>query len=82
VLLERLRRISPHVTSVLLVGHIPAMQDLAFRIADRGEALPRLSRKYPTAGLAEIAVTEGTWDELADRSGELFRSVVPRDVAG
>ena len=82
VLLDRLGRISSDVTSVLLVGHNPAIQDLAARVADRGDALPDVSRKYPTAGLAEITLGEGTWDSLAERPGELVRFIVPRDLIG
>ena len=81
VILDRLARISPHVGSALLVGHNPAIEELATRIADRGDALPDLMRKYPTAGLAEIAFSEGTWNTLADRPGELVRFIVPRDLA-
>ena len=55
VILDRLGRISPDVGSALLVGHNPAIEDLATRIADRADRLPDLLRKYPTAGLAEIA---------------------------
>ena len=79
-LLDRLGRISSDVNSVLLVGHNPAMEDLATRIADRGEGLADLSRKYPTAGLSEIAFSEGPWNTLADRPGELVRFIVPRDL--
>jgi phosphohistidine phosphatase len=78
VLLDRLHRVSPDVASVLLVGHNPAMQELAMRLADRGGRLDDLSRKYPTAGFAEIALPSGSWDALADRSGELTRFVMPR----
>ena len=81
VILDRLGRISPDVGSALLVGHNPAIEELATRIADRGDALPDLVRKYPTAGLAEIAFSEGTWNTLADRPGELVRFIVPRDLA-
>ncbi len=80
-LLDRLGRISSDVNSAMLVGHNPAMEDLATRIANRGDRLPDLLRKYPTAGLAEIAFSEGTWDTLADRQGELVRFIVPRDLA-
>jgi phosphohistidine phosphatase len=78
VLLDRLHRVSPDVASVLLVGHNPAMQELAMRLADRGDRLDDVSLKYPTAGLAEIALLSGSWDALADRSGELTRFVTPR----
>ena len=80
-LLDRLGRISSDVLSVLLVGHNPAMQDLAARVADRGDALPDLLRKYPTAGLAEITFGDGTWDSLAKRPGALVRFVTARDLA-
>jgi phosphohistidine phosphatase len=79
-LLERLGSISSDVNSAMLVGHNPAMEDLATRIADRGDRLADLLRKYPTAGLAEIAFSEGTWNTLADRPGELVRFIVPRDL--
>jgi phosphohistidine phosphatase len=80
VLLDRLGRIPSSVTLVLLVGHNPAIQDLATRIANRGDGLRDLSRKYPTAGLAEITFSEGTWDTLADQPGELVRFIIPRDL--
>lgn len=80
VVLDRLSRVSADVASVLLVGHNPAMQELAVRVADRGDRLDDLSRKYPTAGLAEIAFPSGSWDALADRPGELSRFVVPREL--
>src|SRR3990172_10772601 len=48
VLLERLRDVSPEVSSVLLVGHNPALQDLAVRLADRSDRLDELALKFPT----------------------------------
>jgi phosphohistidine phosphatase len=80
VLLDRLGRISSDVTSVMLVGHNPAIQDLATRIADRGDGLHDLSEKYPTAGLAEISFSQGAWDMLTDRPGELVRFITPRHL--
>ncbi len=80
VLLDRLRRVSADVASVLLVGHNPAMQELAERIADRGERLDDLSRKFPTGALAEIEFGLDSWIDLAERPGELVRFVVPREL--
>ena len=81
VLLERLTRVPNGVASAMLVGHNPAMEELAVRIADRGDRLNALREKYPTAGLAEIALPAGSWATIADRPGELVRFVVPRDIA-
>ena len=80
LLLDRLRRVSADVASLLLVGHNPAMQELAERIADRGERLDDLSRKFPTGALAEIAFGLDSWIDLAERPGELVRFVVPREL--
>lgn len=82
VLLERLTRVPNGVASVMLVGHNPAMEELAARIADRGDRLDALREKYPTAGLAEIEFPAGSWETIADRPGELVRFVVPRDLQG
>jgi phosphohistidine phosphatase len=80
VLLDRLARIPSDVSSVLLVGHNPAMQGLVARVADRGDALPDVLRKYPTAGLAEITFADGTWGSLAEKPGQLVRFIAPRDL--
>jgi len=79
VLLDRLARISPDVRSAMLVGHNPAMQDLAIRITDRGGQLRDLAQKYPTAGLAEV-VSDGAWDTVSERPGELVRFIVPKQL--
>jgi phosphohistidine phosphatase len=80
VLLDRLSQVSADVASALLVGHNPAIQELALVVADRGERLDDLSRKYPTAGLAEIDFRSRSWSALADRPGELTRFVMPREL--
>jgi phosphohistidine phosphatase len=79
-LLERLGEVSPGVSSVLLVGHNPALQDLAVRLADRGDRLDELALKFPTGALAEIEFESGSWHALAERPGELTRFVVPREL--
>jgi len=67
--------------SVLIVGHNPAMQDLALVLAGRGERLADLEEKFPTAALAEIELPEGSWSDLAEGTGELTRFVTPRELA-
>lgn len=77
VLVGRLRLVPADVATVLLVGHNPAMQDLAVQLIDHGEGLPDLTLKYPTGALAEISFTSGSWSTLAEERGELTRFVVP-----
>jgi len=78
--LGRLSRVPKDVASVMLVGHNPAIEELAVRIAERGDRLHVLSEKYPTAGLAEIEFPTGTWSTIESQPGVLTRFVVPRDL--
>lgn len=79
-LLDRLSEVPEGVDSVLLVGHNPAIQELAVMLVARGDRLDRLTRKYPTAGLAEIELPTIPWHEVGRTSGRLTRFVVPRDL--
>jgi phosphohistidine phosphatase len=78
-LLERVRTI-PDGVSAMLIGHNPAMQELAVRLAARGDKLDTLAQKYPTGALAEIEFPAGSWHEIATSTGELTRFVVPREL--
>ena len=79
-LLERVRRVPDGVGSVMLIGHNPAIEELAVGLCARGGRLDRLTTKYPTGGLAEIELPTGVWREVAARTGELTRFVIPRDL--
>ena len=79
-LLERLREVPRDVGSVMLVGHNPAMQELAAVIAAEGDRLDELRRGFPTAALAELDLRVGSWRELAPGTGRLTRFIVPREL--
>ena len=77
-LLELLREVPADVGSVMLIGHNPAMQELASVLAAEGDRLDDLRKGFPTAALAELDLPIGSWDELRPGSGRLERFVVPR----
>jgi len=79
--LDRLRAVPDGVNSVMLIGHNPAIQELAVRLAARGDRLDELAQKYPTAALAEIELPVGSWHEAGETPGQLTRFVVPRELA-
>jgi phosphohistidine phosphatase len=79
-LLERLRDVPADVGSVMLIGHNPAMQELASLLAREGNHLDELREGFPTAALAEVDLGVGSWAELAPGSGRLTRFVVPREL--
>lgn len=69
-----------HAKSILLVGHNPAIHDLALLLCRRGraEAMDRLERKYPTAALAEIRLPGPYWHNLHPNDGVLVDFIQPR----
>jgi phosphohistidine phosphatase len=79
-LLDLLHGVTPGVESVMVIGHNPALQELALLLAATGSQLERLSDKFPTAALATLTFA-GCWGELAGGTAELVAFVTPRELA-
>ncbi len=79
-LLERLRLVPDELESVMLIGHNPALQDLALVLAKAGAKLERLEAKFPTAALASLALTSATWAHLSPGEAVLTGWVVPKQL--
>jgi phosphohistidine phosphatase len=79
-LLGRLRELPPQADSVVLIGHQPAIQELAVRLAGDGADLPRLRAKFPTGALATLLFA-GEWEGLQSGSAELVDFVKPKELA-
>ena len=78
-LLRRLRTIPPRTASAMVIGHNPAMQELAIMLARASEDLRRLHEKFPTGAMATLR-TRGPWKELGAEPAELEDFVAPRDL--
>jgi phosphohistidine phosphatase len=78
-LLARLHEVDARVDSAMVIGHYPALQELALTLAGRRVDLRRLREKFPTAGLATLAFA-GSWDELAPGAAELTAFVTPKEL--
>lgn len=78
-LLQRLREVPPDVESVMLVGHQPAIQELALDLAGDGADLARVRAKFPTGALATLLFA-GDWSELGPGSAELVAYVKPKEL--
>lgn len=80
-LLVRLRDLADSDRTVLLIGHNPALQDLALMLAGRGRAdrLERMANKFPTAALADIDLGPGAWSALDTGAGRLLFFGTARD---
>lgn len=81
LLIERLRRLDDAAPSVMLVGHNPALEELARWLSADGERRRRLEAKFPTAALATIDLPDAPWSSLREGVGTLTRFVVPKDLA-
>jgi phosphohistidine phosphatase len=79
-LLGRLRRVDDGVASLMLVGHNPALQELALALASLGSDRPRLAEKLPTGALVTIVLPEDSWAEIGDGGAEVAALVTPRDL--
>ena len=63
----------------MLIGHNPAIQDLALELAGRGGRLEDARRKFPTGALATLTFSE-SWRGLRAGSAELVAFVRPKDL--
>lgn len=85
-LLDRLRTCPPEARVVMVVGHNPALEDLALHLssgqqeANRDHPVHRLRHKFPTAALATLGLSVG-WSELAGGTGWVDDFVRPKDLA-
>ena len=80
-LLDVLLAVPDSVDIVLLIGHAPGIPMLATELALEGtgstEALERLSKGFPTSGLAILRFV-GSWAALGPETAHLREFVVPR----
>ena len=68
--------------SVLLIGHNPAMEDLAHVLAPVGDAagLAAMKAKYPTCGLAVINFNLPHWRDTGPGEGRLIAFHTPKSI--
>lgn len=76
-LLATLRGVTSGEGSVMLVGHQPAIQDLALHLV--GEGRERLEGKFPTGALAALELRV-PWPDLTAGCAQLAAYVKPREL--
>lgn len=79
-LISILNEVPESVQSLLLVGHMPTVQDAAMQLASADsdeEAVISMASNYPTLGLSAFEF-EKPWAELDGRDAKLVHFVVPR----
>lgn len=79
-LLEWLRALPDSAHGVMVIGHNPALEQLALLLATAGELRDRVARKYPTAALATLEASIDGWPDLAAGCAQLTGFVRPKDL--
>ncbi|MBV8432041.1 MAG: histidine phosphatase family protein [Solirubrobacterales bacterium] len=77
-LLDRLHRAPETADAVMVIGHNPAIQDLAAGLV--GPATDLGARKFPTAALATLTFA-GAWPELGWGGAEPAEFLTPRELS-
>jgi phosphohistidine phosphatase len=85
-LLALIRRTPAAVGTLLVIGHNPAIEELALMLAappgaGPDDALQRMRVKFPTAAIA-VLEAGGTWHALTRGRAHLAAFVTPRDQRG
>nr|WP_281384708.1 histidine phosphatase family protein [Nitrospirillum iridis] len=82
VLAERLRALPDAMSTVLLIGHNPGLEDLALDLAspEVTSLRTRIMEKYPTGALARLEFATDRWADVGAGKGHLAEFVVPRDL--
>jgi phosphohistidine phosphatase len=81
-LLAQLQKTPETITTVLLIGHNPGLQELAQRLASpdsEAMALARLTNIVPTAALARFEF-DGKWPGLGFGGARLTHCLRPKDL--
>jgi phosphohistidine phosphatase len=76
-LLRRLRDVGEATPSVMLIGHNPAIHELALALARSVDDLRQLKTKFPTGAMATLAVP-GAWKDLGAEPADLLEFALPR----
>jgi phosphohistidine phosphatase len=81
-LLAQIKRVPAKVGTLLLLGHNPALEELARQLAGGDSdhsAIAGLREKFPTAALARFKF-DGKWKELGPGAARLTHCLRPRDL--
>lgn len=78
-LLDRLQALDSSVAAVMLIGHDPAIQELALNLVRARKDKRALSGKFPTGALATLSVPR-PWGRVEAGTAELVDLVKPREL--
>ena len=78
-MLQAIKDAGPETGTLLLIGHNPALQELAAMLIASGDidARERLGEEFPTSALAAISFAAEDWSGVHSHGGRLEHFVTP-----
>lgn len=79
-LLNIIRQVGTECSALMVVGHNPAIENLALKLAGSGKSadLKDMARKYPTAALAVMTFETESWTDIREGKGRLASFTRPK----
>ena len=83
IMLEFISKLTDDISSVLIVGHNPAIQETVLRLAEsdqKSNLLTRVEHKYPTAAFCTLTSSIGKWTHTGDTMFKLQEFICPKEL--
>ena len=83
MMLEFISKITDDISSVLIVGHNPAIQEAVLRLSDADQnsnLLNRIEHKYPTAAFCSLTSTIERWTHIGDTMFKIQEFICPKEL--
>ena len=83
MMLEFISKITDDISSVLIVGHNPAIQEAVLRLSDADQnsnLLNRVEHKYPTAAFCSLTSTIERWTHIGDTMFKIQEFICPKEL--
>ena len=83
IMLEFISKISDELSSVLIVGHNPAIQETVLRLSETDQnsnILNRVEHKYPTAAFCTLTSSIDKWTHAGDTMFTLQEFICPKEL--
>ena len=83
IMLDFISKINDNISSVLIVGHNPAIQETVLRLAEsdqKSNLLTRVEHKYPTAAFCTLTSSIDKWTNSGDTMFKLQEFICPKDL--
>ena len=83
MMLEFISKIRDDISSVLIVGHNPAIQETVLRLSEtdkNSNLLNRVEHKYPTAAFCTLTSTIEKWAHTGDTMFKIQELICPKEL--